>query len=196
MLEKMLRFCSWQRHGLSLSLFDVGARKGVLGVVKRSVFVGLLLVLVGIYILLAQLARLPDGMALVFIGAGLLAARGMRRRGFVLTLIGCLAVSLGLSDVIDSTRFLALVRAEFLVDAVPLFLLSIAFFALHIVEYRSIGNWPLVPGTVLLLTGGAVLLAGNPVWLHRVWQLWPIALVCVGAAMLTKAFRRRGTAKE
>lgn len=157
---------------------------------KKGLIPGLLLIILGIYILIEQFFHLPDGLGMVFIGAGLMIVRVIRGKGFVYTLAGCLCMALGANTVIESTEFLRYVNAEFLENSTLLFLLAIAFFALHVLEYRSVGNWPIVPGVCLLIVAVVVMLAGNPLLFSRVWQLWPVALICVGAVMLTRMFHR------
>lgn len=158
---------------------------------KKGILPGLLLILLGGYLLAAQFLPLPEGIGMICIGAALIAYRLVRGRGYGFTIAGCVVMAVGLSTAVESSGLLELLRIEFLRESLFFFLLALAFFAIHIVEYRHIGNWPLIPGICLLIVGASVTVAENPAYFGSIWRLWPIALICVGAAMLTGAFARQ-----
>jgi hypothetical protein len=56
--------------------------------------------------------------------------------------------------------------------------------------------WPLIPGGILALVGGALLLGdAGLTFLTIVGQFWPLALVAAGLYLLWRAASRRGAAQ-
>lgn len=68
-------------------------------------------------------------------------------------------------------------------------LLGLAFYAIYLIEHRSTGsNWPLIPGTVLVVLSGVLLLTSKEIITTSFWKvisyIWPIILILVGAKIV------------
>jgi hypothetical protein len=148
-----------------------------------------LLLLLGVYLLLGQFFDMPDGFGLLFIGVFLILLRIALWRAYGLTIAGCIVIAVFLNEVVDSTGVLRLLRLDFLQDSAFFILLALAFFVIHIAEYRHIGNWPIVPGLCLLAVAVVITLRGR--YIVDLWRLWPLVLVCIGASMLFGGVKRR-----
>lgn len=146
---------------------------------------GLLLILLGIFFLLANAGFITGDYFLLFLSAGFLAAYFILKRSLGLLIPGLFLGAVG--------SFVALRESERLPgDAGALFLifLGIAFlliFAVHTGNYgRNWGerNWPLYPGIILITLGG-VIYAGRILDL----SYWPVFLILAGIVILLNSRR-------
>ena len=68
--------------------------------------------------------------------------------------------------------------------------LSLAFFLIHICEFRRIGNWPIIPALILLCVGGGLLILFTP-GLNALLKpyygtIFPALLILVGICLLVR----------
>ena len=154
---------------------------------KKLVLPGSLLLLAGIYLLLSRLpgVDLPMGSFLMLMGAGFLVVRAVTRKyGWSFASFPLLFVGLGWVMV----RLLHLGSSY--IAAATLLGLSLAFFFIHICEFRRIGNWPMIPAILLLLAGAAALCLVTPEirrFLRNMEDYILPALLIVGGAVLLLA---------
>ena len=114
---------------------------------KKYVTPGIVLILAGLYFLLGALpgVNLPEGTFFVLVGLGLLIGRlttgkcGFTISGFIVL---CLGAGWMAAD-------LLILPGKYASVVTPL-ALSLAFFLIHICEFRRIGNWPIIPALILL----------------------------------------------
>ena len=164
---------------------------------KKYVTPGLILILAGIYFLLDALPgiKMPDGIFFILVGLGLLIGRLCTRR-YGLTIAGFIVMCLGVGwAAIDLLK----VGGQYTMVATPLSL-SLAFFLIHICEYRRIGNWPLIPALVLLCFSALIFLILTPSIHHLLrpyyGTIFPILLIIVGVCLLVRgATAGRGRAQ-
>ena len=115
---------------------------------KRYVVPGLILILTGVFFLVEALpgVDLPFGAFLALVGAAMLIGRVCSRGRYGLSISGFLLLCLGLAwtlmDVLDFP-------GKYVIVATPL-AVSLAFFLVHIFEFRRVGNWPMIPALALL----------------------------------------------
>ncbi len=166
---------------------------------KKSYLPGLILILLGSFLLLNQFFDMSGSILLVFVGIGLLTVRFITGR-FGFTIAGSVVLCLGLGGIVSDLHFLS----GDLRSAIQLLLLAMGFFLMHIIDYRRIGNWPLIPG--LCLVGIALIIFLDDIWSFPIFiarniggiirQFWPIALICAGAVTLGGVFRKRNRQDE
>ena len=126
---------------------------------KKYVTPGIVLILAGLYFLLGALpgVNLPEGTFFVLVGLGLLIGRlttgkcGFTISGFIVL---CLGAGWMAAD-------LLVLPGKYASVVTPL-ALSLAFFLIHICEFRRIGNWPIIPALILLCVGGGLLILFTP----------------------------------
>ena len=158
---------------------------------KKYLVPGLILILAGVYLLVAALpgVSLPSGAFFVLVGASLLIGRLFSRGKYGLSISGFLLLCLGLSwalmDVLDIGR-------QYMIVATPL-AVSLAFFLVHICEYRRVGNWPMVPALALLAFSVVFFLIltpeANELLKPYYGTILPAILILIGVSILIRGTR-------
>ena len=154
---------------------------------KKYVTPGIVLILAGLYFLLGALpgVNLPEGTFFVLVGLGLLIGRlttgkcGFTISGFIVL---CLGAGWMAAD-------LLMLPGKYASVVTPL-ALSLAFFLIHICEFRRIGNWPIIPALILLCVGGGLLILFTP-GLNAMLKpyygtIFPALLILVGICLLVR----------
>ena len=154
---------------------------------KKYVTPGIVLILAGLYFLLGALpgVNLPEGTFFVLVGLGLLIGRlttgkcGFTISGFIVLCLG--AGWMGADLLMLPGKYASVVT--------PL-ALSLAFFLIHICEFRRIGNWPIIPALILLCVGGGLLILFTP-GLNALLKpyygtIFPALLILVGICLLVR----------
>lgn len=154
---------------------------------KKYVTPGIVLILAGLYFLLGALpgVNLPEGTFFVLVGLGLLIGRlttgkcGFTISGFIVL---CLGAGWMAAD-------LLILPGKYASVVTP-FALSLAFFLIHICEFRRIGNWPIIPALILLCVGGGLLILFTP-GLNALLKpyygtIFPALLILVGICLLVR----------
>lgn len=154
---------------------------------KKYVTPGIVLILAGLYYLLGALpgVNLPEGTFFVLVGLGLLIGRlttgkcGFTISGFIVL---CLGAGWMAAD-------LLMLPGKYASVVTPL-ALSLAFFLIHICEFRRIGNWPIIPALILLCVGGGLLILFTP-GLNALLKpyygtIFPALLILVGICLLVR----------
>ncbi len=154
---------------------------------KKYVTPGIVLILAGLYFLLGALpgVNLPEGTFFVLVGLGLLIGRlttgkcGFTISGFIVL---CLGAGWMAAD-------LLMLPGKYASVVTPL-ALSLAFFLIHICEFRRIGNWPIIPALILLCVGGGLLILFTP-GLNALLKpyygtIFPALLILVGICLLVR----------
>lgn len=154
---------------------------------KKYVTPGIVLILAGLYFLLGALpgVNLPEGTFFVLVGLGLLIGRlttgkcGFTISGFIVL---CLGAGWMAAD-------LLILPGKYASVVTPL-ALSLAFFLIHICEFRRIGNWPIIPALILLCVGGGLLILFTP-GLNALLKpyygtIFPALLILVGICLLVR----------
>ncbi len=160
---------------------------------KKQVLWGILLLLAGAYFLLAALFDLPGGIFLVFLGLAFLLARLVSGRAG-LTIPGCLLFWLGAGQTLQ--HYFGLTNSE---AAVFFLSLSLGFLFIHILDFKKLGNWPLIPALALFVAGAALIVIQDP-YLYNMLKPYfsyivPCALIVVGAGILISGLVRSGRKK-
>lgn len=159
---------------------------------RNQLFGGLALIGMGLLFLLAQFVQIENfgdlvlpTLAVIFLAWGLLTRNpGLLVPGGILSgiALGTYLVTNPLADMPDKTQG-------------GYFLLAFAGgWALITVLSLLIGHrqfWPLIPGGIMLVIGGALVAGGTTldVFLNLL-RLWPLALIAGGVLTLWKYFRR------
>lgn len=154
---------------------------------KKYVTPGIVLILAGLYFLLGALPgiNLPEGTFFVLVGLGLLIGRlttgkcGFTISGFIVL---CLGAGWMAAD-------LLMLPGKYASVVTPL-ALSLAFFLIHICEFRRIGNWPIIPALILLCVGSGLLILFTP-GLNALLKPYygtiiPALLILVGICLLVR----------
>ncbi len=160
---------------------------------KKQVLWGILLLLAGAYFLLAALFDLPGGIFLVFLGLAFLLARLVSGRAG-LTIPGCLLFWLGAGLTLQ--HYVNLTSS----DAAVVFLsLSLGFLFIHILDFKKLGNWPLIPALALFVAAAGLIVIQDRFLYDMVRPYFsyivPCALIVVGAAILVSGLVRSGRKK-
>jgi peptidoglycan/LPS O-acetylase OafA/YrhL len=154
---------------------------------KKYVTPGLILILAGIYFLLDALPgiTLPDGTFFILVGLGLLIGRLCTKR-YGLTIAGFIVLCLGTGW---AAMDLLKIGGQYTMAVTPL-TLSLAFFLIHICEYRRVGNWPLIPALVLLVFSTLIFLILTPsinaLLKPYYGTIFPILLIIIGVCLLVR----------
>lgn len=156
---------------------------------RKGVIPGALLILIGVLILLDQFVSMPSGVAAVAVGLFLLLLRaGRGARGF--TIAGSILLCAGVGFTLTQLHLLP-PGSEYPVN---ILFLAVAFFLMHIIEFRRMGNWPIIPGICLVVVAGIVFVSDNLERFGSFWgmllRFWPLALICGGAALLLGTRRK------
>lgn len=154
---------------------------------KKYVTPGIVLILAGLYFLLGALpgVNLPEGTFFVLVGLGLLIGRLTTGKcGF--TISGFIVLCLGAGWMVTD---LLILPGKYASVVTPL-ALSLAFFLIHICEFRRIGNWPIIPALILLCVGGGLLILFTP-GLNALLKpyygtIFPALLILVGICLLVR----------
>lgn len=159
---------------------------------RKYILPGVLLILCGIYFLIASLpgVALPGGLFLIAVGAALLITRLFSRKRYGLTIAGFLLFWLGMGRLMLDVLHIG---GQYALVAVPLGV-SLAFFLTHIFEYRRLGNWPIVPALVLLGFSVVFFLMLTPS-VNAIFQpyygtILPLILIVLGIVVLVRGGRR------
>ena len=153
----------------------------------RSWVGGLVLIIVGVFFLLQQILDLNlglyflPGLALVFILSGLAARKiGLIIPGGILAGIGTGAALLeGPFKAVQEPRQGGFFLLAFAGGWVLITLLSLVLKAMD--AKSPVAVWPLIPGSIIALTGGALVVGGDALKvMNVVGQGWPIILIAVG----------------
>ena len=163
---------------------------------KKYLVPGLILILAGVYFLIEALpgVSLPFGAFFALVGAALLVGRLFARGKYGLSIAGFLLLCLGLGwallDVLS-------IGNQYVMVATPL-AVSLAFFLVHICEYRRVGNWPMVPALVLLAFAVLFFLmltpSVNDVLKPYYGTILPLILILIGVGILVRG--ARGSRRE
>ena len=158
---------------------------------KKYLVPGLILILAGVYFLIEALpgVSLPFGAFFALVGAALLVGRLFARGKYGLSIAGFLLLCLGLAWALLD---LLSIGNQYVMVATPL-ALSLAFFLVHICEFRRIGNWPMVPALVLLAFAVLFFLmltpSVNDVLKPYYGTILPLILILVGVCILVRGAR-------
>ncbi|MCL4466712.1 MAG: hypothetical protein M1389_11940 [Chloroflexi bacterium] len=147
--------------------------------VRRRSAGGIILIAVGLFFLVANVANAQGWGWLLGLGLALLVASFLGD-WYGLVVAGCMLTALGLSGLIDRSHWLVLDRG-------PVFLvvLGLGFIAIYPLGRRWHLWWPLIPGVVLLWIGAVPPIIAQLGWLTiQQWAAltywWPVLLVVVG----------------
>lgn len=157
---------------------------------KKYVVPGVLLILAGLYLLLDVFFQFPAFAFVIAIGLGFLLCRAIT--GYAgLTIPGCILLCLG-------TGLTLQFYFPFLGGAFPIMVLSlsVAFLLIHILDFRRLGNWPLIPAAVLFVVSALILINTNHALMQYIRPfapyILPAALILLGLAFLVSAVGRKG----
>lgn len=152
---------------------------------KKTVIWGVLLVLAGVYFLLSTLFNLPAAIFLLFLGVAFLAVRCITGR-YGYTIPGSLLAALGLGLTLQ--HYLPFTTSG---AALTLLCLSLGFLVMHLIDFRRMGNWPLIPALVLFLVSALLFVTTDPALRHLLEPyfpyLLPVVLILLGVIFLLRA---------
>ena len=165
---------------------------------RKYIIPGLLLIFAGLYFLIAALPGIlmPKGLFFIAIGAALLVSRLFARKRYGLTIAGFLLLWLGTGRLMLDVLHIG---AQYALVSVPLSI-ALAFFMTHIFEYRRIGNWPMIPGLILL--GFAVMFfliltpSVNAILKPYYGTILPLLLIILGIVVLIRGAKRNKKAVQ
>lgn len=152
---------------------------------KKYVVPGLICVLLGLFLLINTLVDLPGTVFLLVIGLAFLIARvvtgayGLSIPGWILS---CLGLGMTLRE------YFPVMGQMF---PIMLLSLSLAFLMIHITEFRRIGNWPLIPASILCGLGLLMFIASNRAIVEflrpYLGYILPAVLILLGLVLLIRA---------
>ncbi len=150
---------------------------------RRSLIAGVVLITVGVLLLIAQLTGgWGDDLFLLVIGAGFITAYFYRQQ-YGLLIPGGILTGLGLGSLVEQIPSLQ-------GDGSTLGL-GIGFLAIYLLDLLNTGSthwWPLVPGSLLVLTS----LAESYEPFEELLAVgWPMLLILGGVWLLIRVFRSR-----
>lgn len=148
---------------------------------------GLILVLIGIYLLAGQFFPFLNDVFLLIVGVSLLAGYvGRRRVGFLIG--GAILTGLGLGIFLGS---LPAIPDQY-DGALPMAGLAMGFLAIWLALGRAngAGRWAWYPGMVFLAIAGLIVLASFAVAEPRGQFIWPAILIGIGVWLLLRRRRR------
>jgi hypothetical protein len=146
---------------------------------RAQLIPGLVLILLGIALLLAQYFEFGPGLFLTLLGlAFLILYATMHSYGLLVP--GCILAGIGLGLLFDRPPLISQV-------AVPIGLGFgfIAIFVAQLVVMRTLHWWPLIPGSILIVVGVA---EGVPQAQTLIEKGWPLILVAIGLIILSASF--------
>ena len=143
---------------------------------------GLVLIILGVFFLLAQYFEFGPGLFVLLLGTAFLVAYAFTR-AYGLLIPGCILAGIGVG----------LLFERVMNPGVTVSLgLGLGFIAIFVVQ-RIIGGvshwWPLIPGGVLVLVGIAEAVPQGQVLIEKGW---PVILIGVGLAILAGQFVGKG----
>jgi hypothetical protein len=145
---------------------------------------GLILIVLGIALLLAQYFESVPGVLLTLLGLAFLIPYALTR-SYGLLIPGCILAGLGIGLLFDRPPQVTQIAVP-----VGLGLGFIAIFVVQLIVVRSSHWWPLVPGGILVLAGIA---EGVPQAQVLIEKGWPLILVLIGLMILAGQFLRMGS---
>ena len=158
---------------------------------REALVGGTLLIAIGLLVLLAQNIK-TESLGLLFLPAlgGLFLVAGIvgRQEGFIIP--GGILTGIGLGVIFTQNPALAATETAkggvfFLGFAVGWFLITV----LTKLFTRETHWWALIPGTIMFLIGGALMLGGTALnVLEFAGRWWPLILVAIGLVII---FRRK-----
>lgn len=157
---------------------------------QGGLIAGIILIIVGIAILLANFGLLGPEFFIIVLGVAFLVAYIFRRViGFLIP--GMILLWLGAAILLVDSGVLA-VEDE---GSIILISLGLAFVSIYIFMGRKRHWWPLIPGGILLILGTAILLATEnliPLTTLQIFNLiLPITLILLGIWLIFRRFSRR-----
>ena len=144
---------------------------------------GLLLIILGIFFLLAQYVEFGPGLFVLLLGTAFLFAYAFTR-AYGLLIPGCILAGIGVGLLFERTMN----------SSVTISLgLGLGFIAIFVVQ-KILGGashwWPLIPGGVLVLVGIAEAVPQGQMLIEKGW---PVILILIGLAMLAGLYRQPRT---
>lgn len=153
---------------------------------RKNVFLGIVLVLVGILMALSALNLMPKFNILFILAAGFLVAYFVFNRNIGFLIPGCILAAIA--------TFITLGQRNGFNGIYVLILLGLAFFAVFLIHTMHIKTnqwgdryWPLFPGSVLLIVGTLILNAQlDPMDPQRkiITMIAPVFLIIIGVIIL------------
>lgn len=159
---------------------------GSLQAQRSRLIVGLLLLLLGLFLMLDRFVDFRGGLLIIFMGIGFAAVYYITGQiGFLIP--GCLLLGLGLGIAVMPV---AGGRGRW--ESFVLFAsIAAGFYLVSVLGGKKAGWWPLIPGTVFLFLGLFVVIVSDPVFRREIWaavdRYWPIGLIVLGALVIVKA---------
>jgi hypothetical protein len=155
----------------------------------RDAYVGgLVLIIIGAALLIAQFTPDLGRYVVLVIGIGLLAIFAVNR-AYGALIGGAIVTGVGAGIIIGASTTGSLAGSAVLLS------LGVGFIGIWLVSYllniEGRHWWPLVPGLILLSIGGALVIGGRATDLLA---YWPVILIAVGVLVIGSQILRRGTA--
>ncbi len=150
---------------------------------------GAILIAIGLALLAGQVFTLSAWIILASVSA-VLFVLWAATRGYAFMIpamiVAGLAVGTGWQDAVVSSS-----GGE---PVVGLALGFIGIYVANVLTRRETQWWPLIPGGILAVVGGQLVLAGTA---YQSWiaALWPVALIALGLVLLYVSYRRGGGAR-
>ncbi len=142
---------------------------------RGRIIPGLILIVLGMALLLGQYFEFGPSLFLVLLGLAFLIPYALTR-SYGLLIPGCILTGIGIG--------LAFERAAARPDVTVSIGLGLGFLAIFVVQMVVAGSshwWPLIPGGILVLVGGA---EAVPQIQGVLEKGWPVILIVIGLAIL------------
>lgn len=156
---------------------------------RDSIVGGVVLIIIGAGLLIAQFTPDLGRYVVLVIGIGLLAIFAVNRT-FGALVGGSIVTGVGVGVVFGATYTGELAGAAVLMS------LGAGFLFIWLVSYllrmKERHFWPLVPGTILFAIGGALAMGGRATDLL---SYWPVILIVIGVLVIGVRLIRPGTAE-
>ncbi|MCO6452921.1 MAG: hypothetical protein J5I90_19210 [Caldilineales bacterium] len=162
---------------------------------RNGIIAGVVLIVIGALLIVAQFGRFEDIGLLIPLGLGIVfLAWGLITRTFGLIIPGGILAGIGFGAALTEMTALNLPAEN--ADSVILLSFAAGWFLIALLSKRTAGRWhwwPLIPGGILGAVG-VLLLAGESGLQVLIWlgYLWPLALIGAGIYLVYRFAARKG----
>ncbi|MFC1887708.1 hypothetical protein ACFLYK_02760 [Candidatus Cloacimonadota bacterium] len=143
---------------------------------KGRIIAGLILIILGLLIIFMKFYTFHHPSSFLLLIGGLFLASYFYNKAYGLLIPGCLLLGIALSS--GHSGFHTFHDSS-------TWGLGLGFFAIYLIDYFYQGKthwWPLIPGTILFITG----IRGASSWFSR---FWPVLIILLGIYIIVKSLK-------
>lgn len=157
---------------------------------RGGLVAGIILICIGVGMLAAQAISLEGFFPMILGAAFLISGIVTRRRGLIIP--GGIIGGLGLAIAVLENRLVSMAQPE--EGGLFLVIFALGWFSITLLTALFTSKtewWPLIPGGILAVVGGLVMVGGIGLTiLELIGQYWPLILVLIGAVIVIRYFSR------